>query len=160
MTDPNTVGAVDDLTADGFGLANGMAATDDEATLADEEAVRLARDQYRAGVAGIEPDAIVSSHLNEGEQVLGFRTHVTFARVDRSGGPGTAIPGWLYVTDQRLIHIGAEVSAIPLTDVIELTVTQDMLLMGLLRSDGVAVGVNRPRLLRLLITAAKTAARR
>ena len=127
---------------------------------ADEDAARLAREQYReAGIPLLEVDPLVGPYLAEGEHLLGCRERAVLARVDESGQSAVRDEGALYVTDQRLLHIGGDVTSIDLDDVIELAMSDDRILVTLAGARGVMLDVSEPRQLRVLVAAAKAAAR-
>jgi hypothetical protein len=68
--------------------------------------------------------------------------------------------GTLHLTSRRLIHVGEQVTEVPLTTIEEMALALERLLLIRL-NDGLdlALEVSHPRLLRVQIAAAKAAAR-
>jgi hypothetical protein len=133
---------------------------DREGTLTDEEAARNARDQFReSGLPLLEPDEDLAAHLVEGEQLLGIRERASLGRIDEALQAAVRDEGSLYVTNQRLLHIGSEVTSVPLSEIDELAMADDRILVTLAGATGVTLDVPYPRHLRVLIAAAKSAAR-
>ena len=127
---------------------------------ADEEAARLARDQYReAGIPLLDADPLVGPYLTDGEHLLGCRETATLARVDEAGQAAIRADGPLYVTDRRLLHLADEVTSLDLGDVIELAMADDRILVTLAGARGVMLDVAEPRQFRVLVAAAKNATR-
>jgi hypothetical protein len=127
---------------------------------ADEQAARHAREQYReAGIPLIDPDTTVVPFLADGEQVLGSRPDAAIARVEEATDGAIRDLGPLYVTTRRLLHLGREVSSIDLADILELAMAEDRILVTLAGARGVMLDVSDPRQFRVLIAAAKSAAR-
>ena len=123
---------------------------------ADEEAARLAREQYReAGVPLLDADPLIAPYLTDGEHLLGCRETATVARVDEAGQAAVRAAGPLYVTDRRLLHLADEVTSLDLTDVIELAMADDRILITLAGARGVMLDVEDPRQFRVLVAAAK-----
>jgi hypothetical protein len=123
----------------------------------DEEAARVAREQYReAGLPLIDADATISAYLGQGEHVIGWRERATLARVVETGHAPVQEEGSLYITDRRLVHLGQEVMSIALEDVRELAMADDRILITLAGARGVMLDVPSPRQLRVLIAAARS----
>ena len=123
---------------------------------ADEEAARLARDRYReAGIPLLEPDAAIAPYLADGEHLLGRRETAALTRVDDDGQSALRQDGVLYVTDRRLLHLADEVTSLDLTDVIELAMADDRILITLAGARGVMLDVEDPRQFRVLVAAAR-----
>lgn len=137
---------------------NGRVALGDPS--ADEEAARLARERYReAGIPLLEADELVGPYLGDGERVLGRRERAVLTRVDEGGQSAQREEGALYVTSRRLLHIGERVTSIDLDDVVELAMAEDRILVTLAEARGLMLDVGDPRQFRVLIAAAKSAAR-
>lgn len=120
---------------------------------ADERQAAAARERLRdAPLAEIEPDEAVTSHLRQGERVHGLRPSAIL-RVpgdDRALGYG----GTLYLTSHRLIHIGQVTVNVELRDIEETELAGERLLVTLRDGEGLALDVDRPRVLRTEIAAA------
>ncbi len=131
-----------------------------ELTPTDEEEARRAREQYReVGIPMIESDALIAPHLAAGEQLLGYRPQASLGRVDEATRAAVRDEGPLYVTDRRIVHLGRRTTSIPLADIDELAMADDRILATLSGARGVTLDVDEPRQLRVLIAAAKSAAR-
>ena len=126
--------------------------SDDEAA-ADEERTRLSSQPLPHLADGIE----LAMRLRPDEVVHAMRP---VAMLEDSRAP---LPsgGTLYVTSRRLVHVGgAEVREVDLTDIAEIAVALERLLLVDL-SDGsdLAIEVDQPRLLRVQLAAARAKAR-
>jgi hypothetical protein len=126
----------------------------------DEAAASEARARYREhGVEAIEPDEAIFALLGPGERVLAVRHS---AAIDRrlSSGRASAIEsirGDLYVTTSRLVLIGREVFAFDLADIEDSALAGETVLLLLHAGVGLALDVDRPRLLRVQIGTARAA---
>ena len=125
----------------------------------DEEAASRARARYRTGIPVVEPDAMLAPHLSHDETVFDYRALATVSAIDGATSSAPKAGGVLFVTDQRLIHVGEQTTSVHLSDVIELTVTDSTLLINLANSSGLVVELRQPRRLRVLLLAAKAAGR-
>jgi hypothetical protein len=67
--------------------------------------------------------------------------------------------GPLYITDRRLMHFGTETHSVALSDIDELSMADDRILVTLSGSRGITLDVVDPHQLRVLIAAAKAANR-
>lgn len=125
----------------------------------DEAAADALREALRDGpMHRLEPDASVSPLLHPDEHVLAARTA---AILNPSAGDGS-LPGYggtLYVTTQRLLHVGRVLVAISLDQIRELSLAGERLLLTLDGGQGVSVDTDHPRLLRVEISAAQRSAR-
>lgn len=128
--------------------------------LSDEEAARVAREQYRRGISPVEPDDLVAPHLQDGEHLLEERARATLREVDEPSRASLDVDGWLYVTNRRLLHVGVAAASIPLLEIDEISVTTRGLLIQLRGPGGVILGLPQPRRVRVLIAAAISATRR
>jgi len=126
----------------------------------DEAAALVARDRYRDGpMELIEPDARIAELLVGDEEVLAVRRS---ARLDRRepqpsaycpGCPGLA--GDLYVTSTRVVHLGRLTLEYDLDSIREAVVSGERVLLVLCDGTGLILDVDRPRLLRVEIAAAR-----
>jgi len=123
----------------------------DEAA-ADAERARLATEPLPrvadAGQARLQ--------LRDGEIVHAVRP---IALLEDRGGD---LPqgGTLYLTSQRLVHAGQTVREVELTDIAEIAVALErLLLVDLADGADLAIEVDQPRLLRVQLAAARVAAR-
>ena len=154
-------------------------------TRADETDAIAARERYRSeGLAAIEPDPEIGARLQQNESLVEMRPGAMVGRALLVGvggaagedGVGTAssaahaaekLSGRLYLTTTRLLllvrstaegPIDAELS-VPLSDIDELAVVGERLLVSLSDGTGLTVDAGRPRLLRVQIAAARHASR-
>jgi hypothetical protein len=127
---------------------------------ADERAATDARRRYQSGpMASLAPDAVIAEHLAPGEQVLAVRPCVGFEQ--RPGSAAGTIGGRavLYLTNRRIILYSAPLIEIDLDDIQEVLVASGRLLLVLGDGAGVVIETELPRLLRVEIAAARSAAR-
>ena len=123
-----------------------------ERAAADEAAADAARDAFSVSpVPDLEPDERVSPHLLPNEKVHGLRRHAILRAPgdDRALGYG----GSLYLTSRRLIHLGQVVMTVQLTDIVEASLAGERLLLTLRDGEGLALELDRPRLLRAELAA-------
>jgi hypothetical protein len=126
----------------------------------DEEQARLAREQYReSGIPTIDADDGVAEHLARDERVLGSREMASLARVDDTSHGTVRDDGPLYVTNQRLLHIGSRLTSVPLGEIAELAMADDRILVTIAGGRGLMLDVSEPRQFRVLLAAARTAER-
>ncbi|MGI8999578.1 MAG: hypothetical protein ACR2GO_07720 [Candidatus Limnocylindria bacterium] len=147
-TTPN---AVESSTEEGPALRD--AATAAERADADEVAASLARDRLMASpIPVIDADDNVSGHLLQGELVHALRRHAIL----RAPGADAALGygGSLYLTSHRLLHLGQVVMTVKLTDIVESSLAGERLLLTLRNGEGLALDLDRPRLLRAEVAAA------
>jgi hypothetical protein len=123
---------------------------------ADEQEADTAREAYRRdGLPALQPDNRFATLLDPGEILHAFHGLAVLER-----GDGSMAGGTLLVTSQRFLHAGAEIAAWPLTDLDEMAVALERLLLVKLRDGGdLAIEVDRPRLLRVQLSAAVAARR-
>jgi len=128
----------------------------------DELAATEARVRYRtAGMAPIAPDPVIARSLLPGECVLAAH-HAILAdsrAFPEAWVPAEGVPGELYLTTMRLIFVGGVVVAFSLIDVEEADLAAEHLLLVLRDGVGLLLAVDRPRLVRVQIAAARAAAR-
>lgn len=126
----------------------------------DEEEALRSRERYRtSGIPSLAPDVRIGPHLGPDELVLGTRSDASVRRVDEDMRLVVRDEGPIYVTDRRLIHLGERVDSIPLLEIDELTMTDDLILVTLAGARGITLEVAEPNQLRVLIAAAKAALR-
>ncbi|HYL39759.1 MAG TPA: hypothetical protein VET90_00460 [Candidatus Binatus sp.] len=128
----------------------------------DEVAAVAARLRYRMSPqATLEPANRVRHLLGPGERVVAERHLAFFDR--RRPAPGSAeaqgLPGALFITSARLIFIGRVTVAVALADIADVVMSAEQLLLTMRDGIGIALDVDRPRLLRVEISAARVAAR-
>jgi len=126
----------------------------------DEAAALVARDRYRDGsIEPIEPDERIAVLLVPGEEVFAVRRSALLDRREPPPGGGyPAYPGLagdLYVTSTRLVHLGRLALECDLDAVREAVVSAEHLLVVLCDGTGLILDVDRPRLLRVEITAVR-----
>ena len=129
-------------------------------TEADEAAAAAARAQYETeGLPTLAVEDDLAQELR-GDEVLHARR--SSAMLNRLDGAGT-LPGYagtLYLTSRRLIHIGQVTFAVPLTQIEEVSIVGERLLLTLSSGEGVSLDVAEPRLLRVMIGMARKTATR
>lgn len=138
-------------TEEGPALRDAAAAT--ARAEADEREAQAARERLRGEpIPAIPPDERIAPHLHRGERVHSLRTSAILRTPgdDRALGYG----GTLYLTSQRLAHIGQVTVNVQLSDIIETSVAGERLLITLRDAEGLILDVDRPRLLRTEIAAA------
>ncbi len=136
---------VDVVTEEGPALRDASTAL--ERAAADEALASAARDMFQVSpVPSMEADELVSGHLLKDEKVHGLRRHAILRAPgdDRALGYG----GSLYLTSRRLIHLGQVVVTVQLTDIVEASLAGERLLLTLRDGEGLALDLDRPRLLR------------
>jgi len=125
----------------------------------DEVAAREARERLRDGpMVPITPDPTISPLLHSGEQVLAVRDVALLN--PPSGDP--ALPGYggaLYLTSDRLVHTGRVLVSIGLDQLREMSLAGERLLLTLDGGEGMSLETDRPRLLRVEISAAQRSLR-
>jgi hypothetical protein len=129
-------------------------ATADEA-LADE-----ARRQLREhGFAPIKPDDRIRRILAPDELVVAVRRSVSLER--RVGRPesGAGQLGDLYVTTERLVHLGDHRVDFPLSEIRDAIEAEGTLRLVVAEEPGIEIEVDDPRLLRVEIAAVRESAR-
>ncbi|MCA1569525.1 MAG: hypothetical protein LC798_04225 [Chloroflexi bacterium] len=147
-TTPIAVGV---FTEEGPALRD--ATTVAERAAADEAQAALARSRLMVSpIAVLEADERVSPHLLQGELVHALRTHAILKAPGADAALGYG--GTLYLTSQRLLHLGQVVMTVNLTDIVESSLAGERLLLTLRNGEGVALDLDRPRLLRAEVAAA------
>ena len=136
---------VDEFTEEGPALRD--AATAVERAAADEALASAARDMFLVSpVPVMAADEQVSPHLLPGEQVHGLRRHAILRAPGDDRAPGYG--GSLYLTSRRLLHLGQVIVTLRLTDIVETSIAGERLLLTLRDGEGLALDLDRPRLLR------------
>ncbi len=97
-------------------------------------------------VPEIEADDNIAPHLFEGELVHDLRRHAILKAP--GGDAALGYGGTLYLTSRRLIHLGQVVMTVRLTDIVESSLAGERLLLTLRDGEGLALDLDRPRLLR------------
>jgi len=139
-----------------------VSASTEKGVDSDDQLALRAREQYReTGVPHIAADEFVAPHLEPGEHVLMCRGDVVLRRVDVDDLSRAVVrdQGPLYITDRRLMHFGTETHSVALSDIDELSMADDRILVTLSGSRGITLDVVDPHQLRVLIAAAKAANR-
>ena len=129
---------------------------------ADEAAADRARDVYLTrAMPPMVPDDRIAPLLGPGEHVLSVRqSAVLDRRRPPSGSSGPAsLSGDLYVTSRRLVLVGRLTLAIDLDEIKDAMVSGERILLVMGDGRGAALGVARPRQLRVEIATARAFAR-
>jgi hypothetical protein len=126
----------------------------DEAA-ADEARLRL-REQ---GIVPIEPDELIGVLLAPEEVVVAVRRAVSLERRKGWHDPEGGLDGDLYVTTQRLVHLGRVPVEYRLGEIREAVVAEGALRLVVGEGRGVEIAVHDPRLLRVEIAAVREATR-
>jgi hypothetical protein len=96
----------------------------------------------------VAPDRRIKRHLDGGEPLLARRTESLLTRVDDEGLEPTGVPGSVYLTDRRLIHLSGEARvnelAIDLGQVTELSLSGAHLLITVRPHRGFMLDVESP----------------
>jgi len=128
---------------------------------ADETRADAARRDLREhGFVSIQPDERIGVILAPGEAIAAVRRSVSLERrlaPDASGGRRPI--GDLYVTTERLIHLGRDRVEYGLGEISDAVETDGALRLIVGEGRGVELGVADPRLLRVEIAAMREAAR-
>jgi hypothetical protein len=123
---------------------------------ADEAAADEARQAYQTGgLPAIEPDAAAAALLQSSEILHAVRASALLEEAAPVAEAGVPRGGMLYLTSERLIHAGAESTELLLTEIDEMAVALERLVL-IRRRDGsdFALEVDQPRLLRVQLAAA------
>jgi hypothetical protein len=127
----------------------------------DEAAAFEARERFREReIEPLEPDGRIAELLLPGEEVLAVRLAALLDRrmpsIRGSGWPAFAgLAGDLYVTSSRLVLVGRTVLEYDLDAIREAVVSSERLLLTLTCGAGITLAIDRPRLLRVEIGAAR-----
>lgn len=127
----------------------------------DEAASDEARHRYQTdGLPVVEPDAGFVPLALPGEALHASRDNALLERTLVGAPRPLPEAGTLYLTSERLLHVGSAAMSIPLGDIEEMAVALERLLLVRLR-DGthLAIDTDQPRFLRVQIAAALVATR-
>ena len=125
----------------------------------DERDAIEARRRYRVdGLPVLEVEGPVTERLRPGETVIDARTSAVVSRHLRGDGIDD-FPGRLYLTTQRMIVVGRAPLDVELTQIDELSLAGERLLVTLRDGTGLSIDASRPRLMRVQIAAALVAGR-
>lgn len=128
-------------------------------TTADEREAERARARIReTGLPSMPVDDEIAPNLRPGEGLVEVRQAATVGR----HGPSEAVEtfaGRLYVTTARLILLGRAALHVELSEIDELALAGERLLVTLRDGTGLAIDAGAPRLLRVQLAAARAAAR-
>ena len=129
----------------------------------DESLADEARERYRSdGLPELEPSALLGL-LNPGERLHAVHRMAMLEigwRGTTGADPNLPHGGTLYVTSQRLVHRGTEDGTWSFSDVDEMAIALERLLLVRLRDGSdLAIEVDQPRLLRVQLAAALAASR-
>jgi len=118
-----------------------------------------ARARYRTeGLVSIPSDPRIEQALGVGERLVARRSDVCLDRRDAERGREPF--GDLFVTSERILLIGPTTVSIPLEEIGEAALLGDRLVLLLRGGTAVAIRADRPRLLRVQISAARVALER
>ena len=125
---------------------------------ADETAAAAARSQYATeGLPALAIEDDVAQELRDDEVLHARRSSAMLNRLEGANTlPGYA--GTLYLTSRRIIHIGQVTFSVPLTQIEEVSIVGERLLLTLSSGEGVSLEVAEPRLLRVMIGVARKTA--
>ena len=124
----------------------------------DEAAADEARQRFREqGIVPIEPDARIGVMLAPGERVVAVHREASLERRKGWRGPAGGMDGNLYVTTERLVHLGRASVEYPLAEICEVIVGTGAIRLVVADSQGVEIGVVYPRVLRVEIAAVREA---
>ena len=127
----------------------------------DEAAATAARRQYQTkGLPALEPPAGFAPLALAGEVLHATRANALLERTLIAAPTPLAQAGTLYLSSERLLHVGPETTSVPLSEIDEMAVALERLFLVRLR-DGthLAIETDRPRLLRVQVAAALAATR-
>lgn len=159
LTTQTDVPADAETAVDGSAIRGAQAISDRIA--ADEAAADDARDRYQAeGLPVIEADARYPGPAFDDEHIHAIHLNAMLEPAPGSAGRPQPLGGTLYVTSRRIVHAGTAVTAQALDDIEEADVVLERLVLLRLRGNGdLAIEVDKPRLLRVQIAAARAALR-
>ena len=130
---------------------------------ADEAEANEARERYRSqALPVLEPEERIARILAPDEKVVAVRRSVMLERRQLSLGSDapTGVGGDLYLTTRRLVLASRPTLAFELDAIEESMLSGERLALLMRDGQGVLLDVDRPRLLRVEIAAARTAAMR
>jgi len=123
----------------------------------------LAAAEARARLAheappALEPDRAVAPLLKPAERLLALRRGAHLDRRQLPRGSGCGVPCDLYLTTARLILLGQIVLSYDLPELSEVALSGERLLVLTCDGRSVSLDVEQPRLLRVEVAAARSAA--
>ena len=134
--------AADPSTEEGPALRDAVAAT--ERAAADEREAEAIRERLRSsGPTEIEADGVIGQHLLPGERVHALRRSAILREPGAHDGLGYG--GTLYLTSERVVHLGQVAMSIQLIHIVETSVAGERLLLSLHNGEGLSVDCARPR---------------
>jgi hypothetical protein len=118
-----------------------------------------ARHRYQTdGLPVVESDAGFTPLALPGEVLHASRANALLERTLPDAPEPSPHAGTLYLSSERLVHVGAETSSIPLREIEEMDVALERLLLVRLADDThLAIETHQPRFLRVQIAAALVA---
>jgi hypothetical protein len=127
---------------------------------ADEAAADEARQAYQAGgLPAIEPDG-AGEILHPGEILHAVHASALLEEAPLNDEAAQPRGGTLYLTSQRLVHTATESTELPLSEIEEMAVALERLVLIRRRNGSdLALEVDQPRLLRVQLAAAIAAQR-
>jgi len=111
-------------------------------------------------MALLEVPAWIRDALDPEERLLAFRPGATFDRRQDGELPTLGVAGDLYLTTSRLVLYGRVVLVIRLAEIEEIDLMGERLMIATGGGHGVAIDVDRPRLLRVQIGTARSGVHR
>lgn len=125
---------------------------------ADEAASTAARRRFREGSVDVhEPDARIAPLLRPDELVLAVRGDAALDRRQPCPPHAPDLHGALYLTSDRIVHVGRRPIVVELDDIEDSVVAAGRLLLALRDGNGIAIDTDGPLLLRVQIAAARAA---
>ena len=126
---------------------------------ADEASAADARERFRhEPMPAQQPDDTMRPLLEAGEVVHTARS-AAILNTTTGASPLPGYGGTLYLTNRRLVHVGRVVVSIDLEQIRELSLAGERLLLTFDGGEGISLDLDRPRLLRVEIAAARAAAK-
>ena len=124
---------------------------------ADETAADAARARYRTDTMPTLPaDEFIAPVLEHGERVVAIHPSALLDRRQPALNPhADGVAGALYVTSRRLVLAGRPTLSLDLGEVEEAVLSGQRVLLVLSNGEGVTLAVEKPRLLRAEIAAAR-----
>lgn len=127
-----------------------------ERVAADQAAAAEASARYTAeGLPSID-DPAFAALAQPGELLHAIHRSALLERDEAGAGSGQPVSGSLYLSSQRLLHVGPSLLAIPLDQIAETMVAVQRLVLIRLKDGGdLAVEVTQPHLLKVQLEAAQ-----
>jgi hypothetical protein len=124
----------------------------------DEAEADKARIRYRVdGLPSVDVDGLAAERLLPGEAAVDVRSSAVITRHLLSDGTDE-FAGQLVLTTRRLLVVGKTPLDVELSEIDELALGGERLLVTLRDGTGLSIDASRPRLLRVQIAAAREAA--